>query len=57
MRFEQNEDIKIDGLLQTIRLRINKIVSLVYPAQIILQKNIYKRAQTLVNILLVLLQV
>lgn len=57
MRFEQNEDIKIDGLLQTIRLRINKIVSSVYPAQIILEKNIYKRAQTLVNILLVLLQV
>lgn len=57
MRFEQNEDIKIDGLLQTIRLRINKIVSSVYPPQIILEKNIYKRAQTLVNILLVLLQV
>lgn len=51
MRFEQNRDIWIDGLLQTIQVRINKIISLVYPTQTILEKNIYRNAQTLVNFL------
>lgn len=54
MRFEQKEDIQIDDLFRTIQVKINRIVFLVYSTQTILEKNVYHKAQTLLNISLIL---